>query len=175
MKKFDLNRIIEAANNTELPTISTGKSGSRGGYSVSIVNNRNGKRIKISSALVKDLGITEEVFFMPIKEEDVIVISAKKISPKMSRCVVPKTEPTEDNTSAGGTLTFYHAYTIKLITKVFGLDYSECTSKTFREIEIDEYDAGTKIALVTVPSELKAATPSEDSVTTDEDSDEKTA
>lgn len=109
-----------------------------GKYSLSIVNNINGKRVTLSKTLSSDLNITDEVHFLPVPSENILIVSSKSISSKSASCPM---------SGQDGKKICYAAGVVKMITEAFALDYSNVTSLSFNNISFDMIK-GQKVALV---------------------------
>ena len=134
--KYSLNELIKKANNnSSAVVISTGASK----YSVSIVNNINGKRLTISKALSAVLSLDLTAYFLPVEETGQLLISATPIGNKYS-CV---------SLSGADKKICYKASLVKMLTEAFKLDFSDKTSCSFGDITIDN-SAGNAVAIVEI-------------------------
>ena len=124
MKNLSLTELIAKANNNS-STIVVSSGASK--YSVSIVNNINGKRITISKALSADLSLNDTAYFLPIEETGQLLISAAPIGTKSS-C---------SSLSGAEKKISYNASLVKMLTEAFKLDFSDKTSCSFSDITID--------------------------------------
>ena len=132
--KLSLSELINKANNNSCSVIvSTGASK----YSVSIVNNINGKRVTISKALSSDLLLDSSAYFLPVEETGQLLISASPIG-TMSSC---------SSLSGAEKKICYKASLVKMLTEAFKLDFSDKTSCSFGDITIDN-STGNAVAIV---------------------------
>lgn len=124
MSNLSLNELISKANNnTSSVIVSSGASK----YSLSIVNNINGKRITISKALSTALSLADTAYFLPVEETGQLLISASPIGAKSS-C---------SSLSGAEKKISYNASLVKMLTEAFKLDFSDKTSCSFSDITID--------------------------------------
>lgn len=136
MNKYNLSALIaKANNNSNSIVVSTGASK----YSVSIVNNVNGKRVTISKALSFDLSLDNSAYFLPIEETGQLLISATPIGDKSSCCSLSGTDKK----------TCYNASLVKMLSDAFKLDFSNKTSMAFTDIYIDN-STNSLVAVVNV-------------------------
>lgn len=134
MAKLSLTDLIaKANNNSSSVVVSTGTSK----YSVSIVNNINGKRVSISKALSADLSINSSAYFLPVEETGQLLISASPIGDRSS-CVP---------LSGAEKKICYNAALVQMLTNAFKLDFSDKTSCSFSNITIDN-STGNAVAIV---------------------------
>lgn len=103
-----------------------------GKYSVSVVNNDNGKRITISAALAKELGIKNEASFMIDKKTGELLIS--RDFPYRGSMKV-KASGKDDQKKI-----VYSSQLVHSVTGSFNLDFSARTSMSFGLVgfEVDE-------------------------------------
>ena len=134
--KYSLSELINKANNNSNSiVVSTGDSK----YSVSIVNNINGKRVTLSKALSANLSLSTSAHFLPIEETGLLLISSAPIGNKSSCCSL----------SGADKKICYNASLVKMLTDMFELDFSDKTSCSFSEITIDNSTSNT-VAIVTL-------------------------
>jgi hypothetical protein len=139
--KLDLNEVMSKA--VEVAVNSSSRAG-RGRASLSIVNNINGRRVKLSCDFHDKLSNPKFVQFLMLKEDSLLFVAEKlpnaaknyKLSVKSNGAIA------------------YNAGLVNQITEDFGLDYSLVTSKSFTDIEFQESD-GIVVAIVKIPSDLK--------------------
>ena len=124
---MNINELINIATNS--PNTFTW-SNTTSAYSVSIVNNTNGKRLTISKSLARELSITGEIYILPIVEKGVILISGVKFSPAAQSCSVRGTDKK----------ICYNADLVKKLSDNFNLDFSEVTSKSFNDITVEKFE-----------------------------------
>ena len=139
MKKFSLEELISKANNnTNTIVVSTGATK----YSLGIVNNINGKRISISKALSTALALNDTACFLPVEEENQLLISAAPIGDRSSL----------SSLSGADKKISYNAALVQMLTNCFKLDFSDKTSSSFNDIYIDN-STGTPVAVVSMNSQ----------------------
>ena len=105
--------------------------------SLSVVYNKNSKRVTLTAGLAEALCLEESVDFFPLVDDGIV---AKKLN--------------LENVSNGkinkeGKRICYSEPLSAMITKAFELDYSNCTSKHFDDITFEEID-GVKVAAVKI-------------------------
>ena len=138
MNNFSLNELIAKANNNSCPVVvSIGANK----YSVSIVNNINGKRVTISKALSSALSLEHTAYFLPVEETSQLLISAAPIGDRSS----PSSLSGIDKKIS------YNAALVQMLTNCFKLDFSDKTSRSFNDIYIDN-STGTPVAVVNMDS-----------------------
>ena len=138
MKKFTLDELIIKANNNASPVVvSTGANK----YSVSIVNNINGKRVTVSKALSAALKLDSVAYFLPVEEANQLLISASPIGDRSSPCSLSGIDKKIS----------YNAALVQMLTNCFKLDFSDKTSRSFNDIYIDN-STGTPVAVVNMDS-----------------------
>ena len=94
-----------------------------GKYSVSVVNNHNGKRITISAALARELGIKNEVSFMIDETTGELLISSNF---PYKGAMKAKASGKDDQKKI-----VYSSQVVHSVTQSFGLDFSKRTSMSF--------------------------------------------
>ena len=104
-------------------------AGGKNVISLSLTNNDNGKRVTLSPGLYKCLGCPKSLQFA-INEDDKELFIAEKLFDDGKTYMV----------SGKGKGILYNAALVELITKTMDVDFSSCTSKTFRDIEIEKID-----------------------------------
>ena len=133
---FTLSELINKANNNSSSVVvTTGPSK----YSISIVNNINGKRVAISKALSIDLLLDGTAYFLPVEETGQLLISASPIGDKSS----------SSSLSGAEKKISYNASLVKMLTEAFKLDFSDKTSCSFSDITIDT-STGNAVAIVNI-------------------------
>lgn len=112
-----------------------------GKYSFGIVNSKNnGKRITFNKALSHALGLTDKVTVMPDVEEGKVALCRSLVFP----------HATEGNLRGDESKICYNTAIVKMLSTEFSIDFSTHTSRTFNNIEIDEFN-GVPVAIVTFP------------------------
>ena len=131
---YSLNDLIKMAEqDANTVVIRSGASN----CSMSIVYNVNGKRISFSKSLAAQLGITNEIYLLPIKDANTLILSAKPIGSKSSVGTV----------TGEGKKICYSAQLCKALVEIFKLDYDHATSLSFRDISFDIMN-DEKVAIV---------------------------
>ena len=136
----NLNELKKAAETVVLPEAVIPASAGRGKMSFSIVNSKkNGKRITITNTLANALGVTDSISILPIPEEEVFLIAKALPFERAEECSLTSDESHKIS---------YTTRVVLWLTDCFGFDYSDSTSKTFQEINIDKFDDGTIVAII---------------------------
>ena len=107
--------------------------------SLSVVFNKNGKRVTFTAGLAEALDLEESVDFFPLVEDGILLVSKKLDIDNASNGKI----------NAEGKRICYSEPLSRMIVTAFGLDYSSCTSKAFDEISFEEID-GVKVAAVKI-------------------------
>ncbi len=95
--------------------------------SFSVTNNENGKRVTLSQGLYKCLGCPDKLKF-GVSEEDRVVICSSDLP-----------EATQSyNVSGKSKGIIYSSSLVKSITDAMDIDFTSCTSKTFRNVELEK-------------------------------------
>lgn len=128
--------LFEALMEEFVPQITT----AGGKYSVSIVNNVNGKRVTLSKALAEHLELSDSVSVMPSAKSRKLVLGKALPFPGASKV----------NLSGTGKKIAYNADLVQIITKAYNLDFTSCTSRSFSDITFDVHE-GVPIAFVNFP------------------------
>ena len=141
MRAFDLNAMMELAEQvTDIPVVKSNGGGNK--FSFGVVNSKNnGKRLSFSKALAKELTLDDAVYLIPIPSEGVLMVAKK----------LPFVRASVGTLKGDDKKICYGADLVELVTKCFGLDFSKRTSMSFTDIEFDEKD-GIKIALIDMSS-----------------------
>ncbi len=123
-------------------TLNVPKTASNTGkYSFGIVNSKNnGKRVTFNKALTHALGLTDKVTVMPDVEEGKVALCRSLVFP----------EAMEGNLRGDDSKICYNTAIVKMLSTEFFIDFSTHTSRTFTDIEIDEFN-GVPVAIVTFP------------------------
>ena len=140
MVRRDFNKLFQTAKVAEVRQVSaTGSSK----YSVGIVNSdRNGKRVTFSKSLIEKLGLEGSVYMLPLADEGVLLLAKEMSFPSASEIVLNSKDQSIS----------YNADAVKLLVDTFGLDYTNCTSKAFNQIEFEEHEGVTFAAVTMVAS-----------------------
>ena len=128
--------LFEALMEEFVPQITT----AGGKYSVSIVNNVNGKRVTLSKALAEHLELSDSVSVMPSAKSHKLVLGKALPFPGASKV----------NLSGTSKKIAYNADLVQIITKAYNLDFTSCTSRSFSDITFDVLE-GVPIAFVNFP------------------------
>lgn len=123
MSKYNLSDLIAKANNNTCAVTGTGNSK----LSVSIVNNINGKRITISKSLSESLSLSTSAYFLPVEETSQLLISAAPIGEQSTPVAL----------SDKGKKICYNSKFVQKLSACFKLDFTDKTSMSFTEIEIN--------------------------------------
>ena len=110
-----------------------------GTYSVNIVNNKNGKRVSFTKALVVKLGLTDSVDIVVLEEDNTILIG---------RNLPFEEAKTTYKLSGDDKKLIYNSTLIQELTEIFSLDFGGKTSKSFTEITFNIDDSGVMAAVV---------------------------
>lgn len=138
---YNLSDLINEANRSNIATFSAAS-----GFSFSIVNAEgNGKRISISKAIADKLGLENTAMLIPLADSGVIMIGKTLPFPNASEL---KLNGKEKKIA-------YNAGAVKLLTKLFNLDFSAKTSRSFSDVTFDVID-GVDIAIVNVSGNSSA-------------------
>lgn len=117
--------ILKNAKGIENENVKGGKNV----ISFSVTNNQNGKRVTLSQGLYKCLGCPEELKFSVNEEAKVVVCSEDLPNITKSFKVSGKSKGI-----------IYNAALVESITSAMNIDFSGCTSTTFRDIEFEKID-----------------------------------
>ena len=124
----------------ELPQAKIPKHGAN---SITIVHHKNGKRVSITPALYEELGFPQTVQFSIVSEDKVLLIG-EDLGMKNSYPV-----------STTGKPTVYKASLTEKIADAFHLDYTNKSSITFSEIEVDSLDDDNKFAVIKMQADAQ--------------------
>lgn len=107
----------------------------RSRLSFSIVNTKmNGKRIRLSSGLMREMGSPESIEIYENEESTgICIVSSESGMPLKENGII------------------YNSEVVENLTNAFQIDFSDCTSRSFSDIEIKEED-GEKYAEVIINS-----------------------
>lgn len=114
-------------------------SGGSAPLSFGIVNNKNGRRLSFSKALVKKLHLEDKVELAADPQSDILMI-AKTLPLKNKVEAMLKGEDDDKKIC-------YNANIVAWVTKAFRLDFTEKTSRSFSKMEFLEKD-GITIAMI---------------------------
>ena len=123
MLKYNIGDLIAKANNNSCIVTGIGKNK----FSISIVNNINGRRVTLSKALCEGLALSNIVYFLPVEETHQLLISASPIGERSTDIAL----------SGNGKKICYNAKLVRNLSACFKLDYTEKTSTCFTDIEVD--------------------------------------
>ena len=115
---------LNHASADELKTTASKSGGARGVLGIAIVNNRNGNRMKFTQALHELLGSPTKLQFAI--GGDYLYVGA----------TIPHSTESVHFSEGTGKEIIYNKGFVAYLTKQFKLDFSECTSKSFHEVEI---------------------------------------
>ena len=124
----------------ELPQAKTQENGAS---SITVVNHKNGKRVTITPALYKELGSPKTVQFSIVPEEQVLLIG-EELGMRNSYTVRTTGKPT-----------VYKASLAEQIAAGFHLDFTNKSSISFSEVDVDSLDDDAKIAVVKMNADKK--------------------
>ena len=149
MSQTAKNLLAQATDLTTIKNVSSSKGNSK--KSLSVVYNHNGRRLQISKALSEAL-LLENFAQISIIESSGVVILGKKTSDNPNQCIdlnlKDSNESSEANTA--GRKIAYSASAAYAIVTSFELDYSNCSSKSFSKISIDNSDPENPLAIITI-------------------------
>lgn len=136
---YDFQKTMAAAQSAKpLPQRSNGGGSRR--LSVSVVNNKNGKRVQLSDALVKTLGIQNAVAFLPLSDLHQTLIARELPMEAAIKCTMQKQR------------TVYNINVVNAMTEAMLLDYSGGhTSRSLTHIALEDLD-GVPVAVVCADS-----------------------
>ena len=135
-KKTTNKHLFESLMQAQLPSIKT----TSGKSTISIVNNVNGRRLTISKALAEDLGVDDVAYAMPSAADRKLVLGKTLPFPKAVKLLL----------HGKGKKNAYNANFVEVLVKMYNLDYTDCTSRSFDSIEFDELE-GVPVAIVNIP------------------------
>ena len=122
---------------------STNSHGSAGSLSFGIVNSvKNGKRLSLSGALARRLGVTDTAYIVLLPSDHVVLI-AKQLPLESAMQMTLKSE------KRCASKICYSYPLVKAITDSYNLDFTGRTSMTFYDIDIINED-GTDVAVITI-------------------------
>ena len=119
--------------------------------SLTVVFNRNGKRVTISKKLAETLKLADTAQ-LSFDIEDGVILLAKITSnnPDERIALELKNEMDKIKGVPTGKKIAYSADAAYGIVNSFDLDYTNCSSKSFTAIEIDSSDPDNPIAIITI-------------------------
>ena len=116
-------------------------------YSFGVVNNINGKRLSISKALAKALGLENYIEILPSFDENVLFVGKK----------IPVDKPFFGTLSGSDKKICYSTELVTRVTTAFNLDFSTKTSMSVSDVEITEI-GDFPVAVVYFPDSGKSST-----------------
>ena len=135
----DFNALKEKAIALKNNRLASTNHNGVGTYSVNIVNNKNGKRVSFTKALVAKLGLTDSVDIVVLEEDHTILIG---------RNLPFEEAKTTYKLSGDDKKLIYNSTLIQELTEIFSLDFGGKTSKSFTEITFNTDDSGVMAAVV---------------------------
>lgn len=121
MKNFDFNAALAKAQAATLPKVVAAS----GTYSFGIVNNKNGKRLTFSKALANRLALDDHVEMLVSKEDNVLFVAKE----------LPGDNTLEGDLRGDDKKICYSGPLAKLLSDVFGLNFSTKTSMAFYDMD----------------------------------------
>lgn len=119
--------------------------------SLTVVYNRNGKRISISKKLAELLKLTDTAHMAFVIDENIVLLTKHLSDDDDARVVLGlKDEMDTIKGVATGKKIAYNADAAYIIASNCGLDYTQCSSKSFNRIEIDNTDPENPLAIITI-------------------------
>ena len=157
MENFNnLNELFDEITDSDTFDFATSVRSGNGVMSFGIVNSSaNGKRITLSKTLVSALELSEDsesngktnIYIMPLTAKGLILVSGKQMHPQAKPFSVHGTA-----TKVG-----YHSKLVQDLAYKFNLDYSNCVSRSFRDITFVEGAnppvAKIRLAVATPPTQ----------------------
>ena len=145
MTNLTLNELIKLANDSSVNYSVSSVGASR--ISFGLVNNVNGKRITISKALSQKLHLDDTAYISLVPEQNALLVSATPVTEKSCKCLLRGADKK----------TSYSAQVISTITTVFNLDFTQKTSLSFSDIELDVVN-DIDVAVINIEPTPKATT-----------------
>lgn len=140
------NKLASISKITEGNTISGSSK-----ISLTVVYNRNGKRISISKKLAELLKLTDTAHIAFVIDENIVFLTKHLSDDEDARVVLSlKDEMDTIKGVATGKKIAYNADAAYIIASKYGLDYTKCSSKSFNNIEIDNTDPENPLAIITI-------------------------
>lgn len=130
---LSINDLVTMANDVPTIVVRTGANKA----SFSIVYHSCGKRLVCSKEMKQTLALAEELYILPVPEQNVLLVAGASFTPKASRGPLSKT----DNRIC------YSNLLVKLLVDAFELDYTGKSSLSFNVLRYEELD-GITIAVV---------------------------
>ena len=119
--------------------------------SLTVVYNRNGKRITVSKKLAESLKLTDTAHIAFAIDEGTVLLAKHLSDDEDARVVLGlKDEMDTIKGVATGKKIAYNADAACIIASKYGLDYTKCSSKSFNNIEIDNTDPENPLAIITI-------------------------
>lgn len=137
---------------TSISKITQGNTaGGTSKMSITVVYNRNGKRIVISKKLAEVLKLTSTAQVSFVVDDGVILLGKVTSDNKDERIELTlKDEKDTIKDVITGKKISYNADAAYGIATSFGLDYSNKSSMSFDNIEVDDSDPDNPIAVITI-------------------------
>ena len=130
---LSISELISKAD--AVPTIVVRTGANKASFSV--VCHSCGKRLVCSKEMKQTLALTDELYLLPVPEQNVLLVAGASFTPKASRGPLSKT----DNRIC------YSNKLVRLVVDAFELDYTGKSSLSFNVLKYDELD-GVTIAVV---------------------------
>ena len=147
---INIHDLMAKANNVTNLTSGIGTGGTSK-MSLTVVYNRNGKRIEMNRKLAETLKLadTAQISFVP---EEGIVLLGKYLTDDTDKCIqlTLKDEYDKIKERVTGKKIAYSAEASFSVASNFGIDFSKITSKSFSGIEIDDSNPDTPVAVITI-------------------------
>jgi hypothetical protein len=133
----NLNELFDEITDSDTFDFATSVRSGNGVMSFSIIKSDvNGKRITLSKTLVSALELSEKsneqgyvtIYIMPLTAKGLILISSKQMHPQAKAFSV----------RGGATKVAYNSKLVQELARIFNLDYSDCVSRSFRDITFVE-------------------------------------
>lgn len=126
-------------------------SGSTLKMSLSVVYNKNGKRLTLSKKLVDTLMLTDTAQISFIIEDGVVLLGKNLSANEDERIVlILKDEMDTIKGVPTGKKQAYSADAAYIIATSYGLDYTKYSSKSFGSISIDDTDPTSPVAVIII-------------------------
>lgn len=140
------NKLASISKITEGNTVSGSSK-----ISLTVVYNRNGKRISISKKLAELLKLTDTAHIAFVIDENIVLLTKHLSDDEDARVVLGlKDEMDTIKGVATGKKIAYNSDAAYIIASNYGLDYTKCSSKSFNNIEIDNTDPENPLAIITI-------------------------
>ena len=130
MANFNINSLIAEAQSSNVPQVIANYAGGQK-FSFGIVYSKNnGKRISLSKSLAKALNVDHKdskIMLLPVPGQNVLLLSSELPTNVASSCCL-----SGEDKKIG-----YASEIVKLLMDVFNLDFSDKTSMSFADIQLD--------------------------------------